>query len=49
MLKTHFSITQCYMQVRFEVIAEVTMKITVFLDVTPCSLIDGYWHIGGTG
>lgn len=29
-------------KVRFEVLMEVNMKITVTWDVTPCSLID--WH-----
>jgi hypothetical protein len=25
------------------------MKVTVFCDVTPYSLVGGYQHIGGTG
>jgi hypothetical protein len=47
-IQTHFLVTQNHMQVRFEVSAEATMEITVFWDVSPCSLIDGYWHFGGT-
>jgi hypothetical protein len=29
---------------KFEVITGVTMKTAVFLDVTPCSLVDIYQH-----
>jgi hypothetical protein len=47
-IQTHILVTQYYMEVRFEVFAEATMKITVFWDMSPCSLIDGYWHFGGT-
>jgi hypothetical protein len=32
----------------FQVIAEVSMNITVFCDVKPCSLVDCYQHFGGS-
>jgi hypothetical protein len=31
---------------RFEVLTVVTMKITVFWDVTPCRLVDCYRRFG---
>jgi hypothetical protein len=34
-----------YIRVRFEVLAAVNMKITVFRDVTPCSLVDRYQRV----
>jgi hypothetical protein len=33
--------------VRFEVFRVVTMKITVFRNVTPCSLVRACWHFAG--
>jgi hypothetical protein len=34
--------------VRFEFLATVTSKITVFWDLTPCSLVDVYQNFAGT-
>jgi hypothetical protein len=31
----------------YKTYADLTMKITVFLDVTPCSLVDRYQHFRG--
>jgi hypothetical protein len=33
---------------RFEVLAAMTMKSTVFWNVTPCSLVEVYQRSGGT-
>jgi hypothetical protein len=34
------------LHLRFKILMAVTMKIAVFLDVTPCSLANGYSHLG---
>jgi hypothetical protein len=34
--------------VRFEVLVAVSMKITAFLDVRLCDVVDHYQHFGGT-
>jgi hypothetical protein len=33
---------------KFDILKAVTVMITVIWDVTPCSLVDCYTHIGGT-
>jgi hypothetical protein len=33
--------------VRLGVLTEVTVKMTLFWDLTPCSLVDIYQHFGG--
>lgn len=35
------------LHVRSEILMAVTMRIAVFLDVTPCSLADRYSHLRG--
>jgi hypothetical protein len=39
--------TRILFDVRFEILAVITMKITVFWDVMPCSLVGSYGS-GGT-
>jgi hypothetical protein len=41
-----FSIKNYY--VRFEVLATVIMKSSVFWDIMPCTLLKVNWHFGGT-
>jgi hypothetical protein len=35
-------------RVRLEMFIVVTVKVAVFWDVTPCKLVEVYWHISGT-
>jgi hypothetical protein len=38
----------CRMRARYEILTKATVKITVILEVTLCSLVDRYQRFGGT-
>ena len=44
-LKRHDALRDC---AKFEVVTEVALKIILFWDVTPCSMVAVFRHFGGT-